>query len=316
MTELTISNVPIELEYAITSAPDTGPFAIPFEFFDLADIVVVEYDANGDEVATYGHQNGGTVTGTGVDGGYSSGNWVPTTGHGLGTLKIYRSTVIDRSTNFPETGPVNIGTLNDQLNKIVAIEQELAAQKDKYISLPADAIATTSWDLSGRAACNAGEGAGDACLATNRQVAANGPNWVYDDDVQAAIGSANIFNTVVQETGIEIQGREPDQVMDLITHFFCHIQNRDGLPAEFYIRYRYQVDCYSEVVKEFSSDYRIKVGALAAIPFHFMDIEQDIPYGGGNCTLTVAIVIKPLGANSENLYTESRNLSVTTMTPR
>jgi hypothetical protein len=206
-------------------------------------------------------------------------------------------------------------TLNDELNKITAILQELDSQKNNYIFLPESALSTDPWDLSGRVAGTADEGTADDDLATNRQVDASGPNWLEDNDTESAVGSEGQWNTVFSQSNIIIQG-SADKVMDLMTQFFGFIQNRDANEATFQVRYRYQVDCYSQVSKETNANYLYKVPGTSMIAFNFMDIARAIDYSNGNCTLMVAIDIKPIGVDSGLLYVQWGNLAVNTSEPR
>ena len=316
MTDLTIPNEATEFEYTV-GASTTGPFNIPFSFFQDEDIKVSYEDSDGvitDLVETTDF----VVTGTAVDGGFDGGSLTLNSAVANVTLKVYRDTVIDRTTNFPSTGPFSIDLMNTEFNRIYAIAQDLAAQKAKYISLDDNALDSTPWNAAARALCNLVESADGDCAATNRQVDANGPNWLEDNDTQSAIGAEDQWNTVFGQAGIVIEGGVVGAVktFDLLTQFFTFLQNRGGAEASFYVRYRYQVDCYAMITKIANSSYPIRVPATSAIPFSFMDIAEDIDYSNGNCTLAVYIDIYPIGASSADLYAEWGNFSVNTSEPR
>lgn len=323
MSQLTIPDVPVEVEYSVTSA-STGPFVVPFPFFQIGDVQATVVDAAGTETALVVTTDFTftTLTVGGTEGnGYSDGEITLSASIGADggtTLVIYRSLVIDRTSNYPTAGPISIALLNDELNKHVGIMQELRRDKDTYLNVPEGQPDGTGFDADARTICNAGESNGAACLATNRQVDASGPNWLFDSNNESAVGNYNQWNEIVSETGIVIQGTETatTKLFDLMTQYYTTLQNRNGAVAQFYIRYRYQVDCYAQISKLGSITYPIDIPATASIPFHFMDIEQDIDYFNGDCTLTVAIDLYPIGSDSNDLYLESSNLAVTTSEPR
>lgn len=319
MSQLTIPDIAPEIEYAISSST-TGPFVVPFPFFAEADVLAKHTAADGTETDlvittdfTFTDKTE-VVDNEGV--GWSAGEITLNSAISDGSLNIYRSVTIDRLANYPTTGPIRIAILNDELNKVVAIMQELKRDKDLYLSLPEGSVDSTPFDAAARPIGNIGETSDGASVATNRQVDANGPNWLEDNDVEAAIGSYDQWNTVFQASSIVIEGNDTTKLFDLLTEFFGFIQNRNAAEASFYVRYRYQVDCYSQVTKIANSSYPVKVGATAAIPFSFMDIAQDIDYSNGNCTVTVGIDFFPMGASSNDLYIQWGNLSVNTSEPR
>ena len=318
MTELTVPNEAIEVEYSVGSTPSSGPFTIPFSFFQLGDVKIrIVYD-DASPSDDFEHSSGATVTGTAVDGGYDGGTVDLDASVSNATVKVYRSTIIDRVANQPSSGPFDMDLLNTELNKYVAIMQELDAQKAKYISLPDSATDDTDFAASGRALCGLGESEDADCAATNRQVDASGPNAVVDDDAETAIGVSGQWQALAQVTGVVIQGTvtSTTKLFDLLTQYFCVLQNRGGSEASFRVRFRYTVECYSEISKEQNVSYLMKVPATSSIPFSFMDIEQDIDYFNGLGTLIVAIDIYPVGSNSDSLYAQWGNLSVTTSEPR
>lgn len=314
MTELTVPNEATEIEYTVV-ASSTGPFTIPFSFFDNDDIRVSTEDDAG-VLTEFVNITDFIVTGTVIDGGLDGGSLVMNVAVANVTLKVYRSVIIDRLNNFPSTGPFDFDLLNDELNKFVAIMQELNEQKGSFISLPQSALSSTPFSANGRAICNINESAIANCAATNRQVDADGPNWLADNDAESAIGAALQWNTVFSAANIKIEGNDADRLFDLMTEFFGFIQNRNSNQAIFLVRYRYQVDCYSQITKDSNQVYPIKIPGTSAIPFNFMDIAQDIDYQNGNCTLAVGIDFFPQDANSGDLFIQWGNLSVNTSEPR
>jgi len=320
MSEITVPNVPSEVEYQITTSDD-GPFTVPFPFFQQGDVKVFKRDdATGIETELvlttdwYFSQLNSPIDQEGV--GFGGGTITLQVALADHTIKIFRDTIIDRLANYPSTGPFAIYLLNNEFSKLFAICQELEAQKEKYISLPDSAMDTTGWDAAARALCNLAESAGDACAATNRQVDANGPNWLTDNDIATAVGAIDQWNTVASASAIVIEGNDTTKLFDLLTQFYTTLQNRGGAQASFYIRYRYQVDCYSMITKIGNASYPIRIGASSAIPFSFMDIAQDVDYANGNCTISVYLDVFPIGASSASLYGEWSNLAVNTSEPR
>lgn len=314
MSQLPVPYVTPEIEYAV-GVSSTGPFTFPFSYYDQDDIKVSVTDANGvttDLTITTEY----TVSGTAVDDGYSNGSVTLVSGVANSTVKIYRQSVIDRLTNYPETGPFDIGLLNKDLNKVTHILQELKELKDTFLYIPESSPASAAFDGSGREFGSAGEGSAADSLATNRQVDANGPNFLGDSEGESAVGTQDQWNTVFTQSGIVIQGNDDDKLFDLMTQFFSFIQNQNGAEASFYMRYQYQVDSYATITKVFNNAYPVKIPATSALPVHFMDIAQDIDYLNGDGTLTIWVDIYPIGAASANLYLDSSNLSVNTSEPR
>ena len=314
MTELTVPNEATEVEYTVV-ASSTGPFTIPFSFFDLDDIRVSTEDDDG-VLTEFVNTTDFIVTGTAVDGGFDGGSLVMNAAQADVTLKVYRSVIIDRTNNYPITGPFDFALLNDELNKYAAIMQELDKQKDSYISLPQSSLASTPFSASDRAICDLSESAVADCAATNRQVDANGPNWLAENNSESPVGAALQWNTVFSAANIKIEGNDTTRFFDLMTQFFGFIQNRNSNQAIFLVRYRYQVDCYSQITKDSNQVYPIKIPGTSAFPFSFMDISQDIDYTNGNCTLSVGIDFFPQDANSADLFIQWGNLAINTSEPR
>ena len=136
MTQITVPDVPTFVEYSVTSA-STGPFVVPFAFFDEDDVFATVTDALGVETALV-HTTDFTFSvltvpvgqeGNGYEGGEL--DLVASIGaDGATTLRIYRSTVIDRTSNFPSTGPFSMPLLNDEQNRFVLMMQEHTAELD------------------------------------------------------------------------------------------------------------------------------------------------------------------------------------------
>lgn len=321
MSEVTVPVQDTEVEYDVVG-PTTGTFAVPFSFFQTTDVRVITVDSAG--VSTE-HE---LIT----DWVFSSLE-IPAGQEGIGfqsafiefnsviedvTLKIFRDTTIDRVTNFQSTGPFSIVQLNHELSQSIAIMQELRTNKNKYLNLPNDSVDGAPYDAELRPICNAGESESPLCLSTNRQSDAQGPNFVQDDDDETGVGATDQWNPIFLATGVVIQGTVTDttKTFDMLTQFFCLIQNRNANTALFRIRVRYTVDCYAEVTKETNATYHVEIPGNSGFPLSLMDIEQDIDYWNGNGTMIVAIDIRPNGPDSGNLYCQWSNGAVNTSEPR
>lgn len=91
-------------------------FAVPFEFFENADLKVYQNTTLLTLITHY------TVTGAGIEGG---GNVTLVTGAALGdTITIVRDVAVKRVTDFPASGPFQIESLNDQLARLTAMIQQ------------------------------------------------------------------------------------------------------------------------------------------------------------------------------------------------
>lgn len=131
MAQITIPNQAISVEYAVVVS-STGPFEVPFAFFAEEDIRCLVTDALLVETTLLVTTD---FTFTRLDtpiaqegSGYEGGEITlvaPIGADGNTTIKIFRSTIIDRTNNYPNTGPFSVALLNDELNKHIAIMQEL-----------------------------------------------------------------------------------------------------------------------------------------------------------------------------------------------
>lgn len=137
MTQITIPDVDTEVSYSVTT-PQTGPFTVPFPFFDDDDVKGEVTDALGN-VTTLVHSTDFVWTtqdapvgqeGSGYTGGSITLN-ASIGADGNTTLRLYRDTVIDRTANYPNTGPFSMPLLNDEQNKHIAILQELARRHNE-----------------------------------------------------------------------------------------------------------------------------------------------------------------------------------------
>ena len=140
---ITISDTEPRVQYTATSGQTS--FAVPFEFFTNADIKVfngtsqLTFNASPSSASQY------SVSGAGVSGGGSI-----TLGGSGATLNdvitIYRDLAIARSTDFPTSGAFQINSLNDELDKIIAMCQQL--ERDLKFSPKAAATTANTFDIT------------------------------------------------------------------------------------------------------------------------------------------------------------------------
>ena len=136
---ITISDVTPRVQYTATSGQTA--FSINFEFFVNADIKVYNGSSVLSYAATPANATQYSVTGAGVTGGGSI-----TLGSPGATLNdvitIYRDMSIARATDFPTSGAFQIASLNDELDKIVAMTQQVSRDL-KYSPRAASTTAST-----------------------------------------------------------------------------------------------------------------------------------------------------------------------------
>jgi hypothetical protein len=141
---LQISDTTPRIQYTATSGQTT--FAVPFEFFDVADLKVY----NGTTLLTYNNSPSSasqySVIGAGVTGGGSI-----TLGSGGATLNdkitIVRDLAIERISDFPVSGNFPIQTLNTELDKNVAMLQQLEEQFARTLQYPVTTTTGFNVDL-------------------------------------------------------------------------------------------------------------------------------------------------------------------------
>lgn len=114
--------------YTVTGAT-TGPFSIPFPFFDTTDIEVYEGGILQTVTTDY------TISGTAVSDGYSGGSITFTGAISSTTVIIQRNIPIERLADFAASGPFPMSTLNTTLDKLFAILQQIRTVVDRGIRL-------------------------------------------------------------------------------------------------------------------------------------------------------------------------------------
>ena len=138
MAEIIIADTSPRVQYTVTDAT-TGPFAIPFPYFEDADIKVY-FGETLKEITTHY-----TISGTAVDDGFSGGNVTSGASISSTTVTIVRDIPIARTTDHAP-GLFNIATLNKELDKLFAINQYLETQLTGVVKRPD--TSTESYSLS------------------------------------------------------------------------------------------------------------------------------------------------------------------------
>ena len=119
------------IEYTVADGNSQQVFTVPFEFFDDGDLNVYQDGTlktltthyltadNNDAASRVAHTSGTT--------GFihfTTGN-VPTASGADIKIVITRSIDIERTTDFPSSGPFDVGSLNTALDKVIAIQADL-----------------------------------------------------------------------------------------------------------------------------------------------------------------------------------------------
>ena len=139
MATISIADNDARVQYTQTVTANTTQLTIDFPFFSLDDINVIVTSAAGvDTTLTRGTGTGTfAVTGTSVDDGFSGGHVTLGDTYSDSSTKytIFRDITVERTTDFPTSGPFNVSSLNTELDKIFAIEQELETKIGRTMKL-------------------------------------------------------------------------------------------------------------------------------------------------------------------------------------
>ena len=123
MTILIADNSP-RISYTATSGQTA--FTVPFEFFDNSDLNVYINDTLKTLTTHY------TVTG----GDGSTGSITLVTGATAGdVVVITRDVTLERTTDFPSSGPFQVASLNTELDKVVAMIADMKDLADRGLRL-------------------------------------------------------------------------------------------------------------------------------------------------------------------------------------
>jgi hypothetical protein len=138
-----ISDTEPRVQYTATSGQVS--FTVPFEFFANADLKVY----NGTTLLTYA-ASPSTASEYSVSGAGQTGGGSISLGGSGATLNdiitIYRDLAIERSTDFPTSGAFQIDSLNTELDKIIAMCQQL--ERDLKFSPRAAATTANTFNIT------------------------------------------------------------------------------------------------------------------------------------------------------------------------
>ena len=165
---ISLSDNSPRVNYTVNEGATQSTFTVPFEFFDDADLNVfvdgtkktltTHYTTSDDSGDTQSHTSGTTgfvqmTTGNAVTGA-----------SGGSSVVITRDIDIDRTTDFPTSGPFDVATLNTELDRMIAIAADIDDSANRALIL-ADSDTTASLilpDVSTRANKQLGfDGSGD-----------------------------------------------------------------------------------------------------------------------------------------------------------
>lgn len=149
MATIEIADNDARVQYTQAVTADTTQLTIDYPFFGLDDINVIVTSAAGVDTTLSRGTGTGTfaVVGASVDDGFSGGYVTlgDTYSDAATKYTIFRNIAVARTTDFPTSGPFNISSLNTELDKIFAIEQELETQLNRTMKLAeSDTAATLS----------------------------------------------------------------------------------------------------------------------------------------------------------------------------
>ena len=115
------------ISYTVAEGVTQTTFAVPFEFFDNADLNVY-VDGTLKTITTHYTVSGG-------DGSTGTVSMSVTGGTGGSTVVITRDIALERTTDFPASGAFNIVSLNTELDRLVAIAADLEDQASRALQL-------------------------------------------------------------------------------------------------------------------------------------------------------------------------------------
>ena len=165
---ISLSDNSPRVNYTVNQGATQATFTVPFEFFEDADLNVfvdgtkktlpTHYTTSDDSGNSQAHTSGTTgfvqmTTGNSVTGA-----------SGGSSVVITRDIDIDRTTDFPTSGPFDVATLNTELDRMIAIAADIDDAANRALIL-ADSDTTASLilpDVSTRANKQLGfDGSGD-----------------------------------------------------------------------------------------------------------------------------------------------------------
>lgn len=149
MATISIADNDARVQYTQAVTAGVTQLTIDFPFFDNDDINVIVTSAAGVDTTLSRGTGTGTfaVVGTAVDDGFSGGYITlgDTYSDTATKFTIFRDIPVERTTDFPTSGPFNISSLNTELDKMFAVQQELETRLTRTVKL---AESDTSADLN------------------------------------------------------------------------------------------------------------------------------------------------------------------------
>lgn len=151
MATISIADNDARIQHSIGGSGNTAnstQFTIDFPFFSLDDINVIITNSSGVDTALTRGSGANTfaVSGTSVDDGFSGGYVTLGSVYTSSTVTIFRDIPVTRTSDFATSGPFNIAALNTELDRVIAIEQELETNISRTLKLP-DSDGTVSTTL-------------------------------------------------------------------------------------------------------------------------------------------------------------------------
>lgn len=149
MATIQIADNDARVQYSQAVTANTTQLTIDFPFFSLDDVNLIVTSASGTDTTLSRGTGTGTfaVVGTSVDDGFSGGHVTlgDTYSDAATKYTIFRNIPVTRTTDFPTSGPFNVSSLNTELDRIFAIEQELETSIGRTLTLPeSDGIVSTT----------------------------------------------------------------------------------------------------------------------------------------------------------------------------
>ena len=143
---ITISDTTPRVQYTASSSQTA--FSVPFEFFANADLVVIKTSGGTDTTLSF-NASPSSATQYSVSGAGASGGGSITLGGGATAgdkYTIYRDLAIARTTDFSDSGSFPVETLNTELDKVVAMMQQV--ERDLKFSPKASATTSNTFDIT------------------------------------------------------------------------------------------------------------------------------------------------------------------------
>lgn len=135
---INISDNNPRISYSVSQGVTQSSFTVPFEFFDDDDLNVYVDGTLKTLTSDYTVSGGDGTTGTVT---------ISVTGaSGGSTVVITRDIELDRTTDFPSSGPFNINSLNTELDRLIAIAADLEDRAARAIQAQ-DFDSTVSYTL-------------------------------------------------------------------------------------------------------------------------------------------------------------------------